>query len=171
MGAEVLMKPVAGHRRRADHAHRLISLFFHLIAPTRLPRLHSEVVGPGAAITFAFDANQNCARSVLVRLGILPGFVLCDLHVKVCAGHVRLDAPEVEGAPVVRGQLASENIGDDVGPAHGKTAHGIGVNILDGPEVIVGSVEAREKIIAAVHDKLGVANEIDDVRRSRGGQQ
>ena len=76
VSAEVLVEPVSSHGRRADHAHRLVGLFFYLIAGARVPRLHAKSIGPRVAVAFAFDADQDGAGRMFVRLGILAGFIL-----------------------------------------------------------------------------------------------
>ncbi len=68
MCAEVLVEPVASHGRRADHAHRLIGLPFHLVAMPGVPGLHPEPVGPSEAVAFAFDADEDRAGGMLVCL-------------------------------------------------------------------------------------------------------
>ena len=77
------------------------------------------------------------------------------------------ETPIVEGAPIIRRQLASENVRNDVGLAHGETAHRVGEDILHRPEAIAGGIEARQKIMIAVHHEFGVAHQIDDIRRRR----
>src|SRR5262249_27797297 len=137
MGAEVLMEPVPAHWRSADHSHGLVGLLFHLIALSGFPRLHAKPVGPSEAVAFALDADKDRAGRMLVRLRVLPGFVLGDLHVKVCAGHMWLDTPIVEGAPVVGRQLAGEKIGDKVGTAHGESAPRMVVKSFHGFQITI----------------------------------
>src|SRR5262245_25779416 len=137
MSAKVLVEPIAPHRRGADHSHGLIGLFFYLITELCLPWLHPEAVGPSEAIALALDAHENRAGGMFVRLGVLPGFVLCDLHVEVSAGHVWLDAPIVKRAAVIWRQLASENVGDNIGAAHSETAHRIGIDIFHRFEIVI----------------------------------
>src|SRR5262245_39540581 len=106
MSAKVLVEPVAAHRRRADHTDRLVGLLLYLIALLAFPGLHAQMIGPGVTIALAFDTNEDRAGRMLMCLGVLTGLVLGDLHVEIRPGHMRLDAPVVEGAPIVRRQLA-----------------------------------------------------------------
>src|SRR5262249_15919544 len=107
--AEMLVEPVAAHRRSRYHADRLIVLTEHLVGAAVLPGCHGERIRPGIGVALAFDADEHGRRSVLVRLGIAAALVLADPQIEAVAGHRRLDAAVAGRAPVVERQVGVDD--------------------------------------------------------------
>src|SRR5262245_49618725 len=97
---EMLVEPVAAHRRRRNKADRLVVLAQDLVSSAVLPWRGTESLGPGVGVTLAFDANEHGRGSMLVPFGISPGLVLSDPQIESVAGHRRLD-PAVAGRPSI----------------------------------------------------------------------
>src|SRR5204862_3318250 len=102
---EMLMEPVARHRRRRDETNRLVVLAQNLVGSAILPRRGAKRFGPRIGVALALDADEHGGRLVLVRLGIAPGLVLPDPDVEAVIGHLRLDAAIAGRAAVVERQL------------------------------------------------------------------
>src|SRR5262249_22913684 len=94
--AEMLVEPVAAHRRGRDHTDRLVALTKPLVGVAVPPRRGAERFRPGIGVALALDADQHGGGGVLVRLGIAAGLVLADPQIEAVAGHERLD-PAVAG--------------------------------------------------------------------------
>ena len=77
-----------------------------------------------------------------MRLGIAAGLVLADPEIEAVAGHERLDAAVAGRAAVIERQLAVDDVGHEVGAAHGEPAHRIGLDVVLGLEEVVGAGEA-----------------------------
>src|SRR5262249_13189718 len=77
---EVLVEPVARHRRRRDETDRLIVLAEHLVGLAVFPRRGAERFRPRVGVALALDADEHRRRLVLVRLGVAAGLVLADPH-------------------------------------------------------------------------------------------
>src|ERR1051326_1856957 len=90
--AEMLVIPVAAHRRGGDEPDRLVILPLDEFGLAVLPRRGAERFRPCVGVAPALDADQDRRRGVLVRLGIAAGLVLADPQIKAVLGHRRLDA-------------------------------------------------------------------------------
>src|SRR5579864_7160355 len=99
--AEMLVEPVAAHRRGRHHADRLIVLAQHAVGLAVLPWGEAEAVRPGVSITLALDADEHGGGSVPVSLRIAPGLVLPDPQIEAVAAHRRLDPPIAGRAAVI----------------------------------------------------------------------
>src|SRR5262249_26475714 len=73
--AEMLVEPVAAHRRGRDQTDRLVVLAQHLVGLAVPPRRGAERFRPGIGVALALDADQHGGGGVLVRLGIAAGLV------------------------------------------------------------------------------------------------
>src|SRR5262249_49936481 len=124
--AEVLVEPVARHRRCRDEADWLVILAQHLVGLAILPGRGAERFRPRVGVALALDADEDRCRLVLVRLRIAPGLVLADPHVETVVRHLRLDAAIAGRAPVIERQLGIDDVGDEIGPPHGRAAGRIG---------------------------------------------
>src|SRR5581483_6463971 len=104
--AEVRVKPVAAHGRRAHHADRLVVLAADFFGRALFPGMGAELGRPGVGVAFAAETDQHRRRAVRVRFRIAAGLVLADPEIKLLTRHVRLDAPVAGRAAVVQRQLA-----------------------------------------------------------------
>src|SRR5580692_10659817 len=91
--AEMLVVPVAAHRRGRDQTDRLVILAQNFIRLAVLPRRGAEHFRPRIGVALAFDADEHGGGGVLVRLGIAAGLVLADPQIETVLGHRRLDPP------------------------------------------------------------------------------
>src|SRR5262245_60765991 len=128
--AEMLMEPVAAHRRGRDQTDRLVVLAQHLVDLAVPPRRGAERFRPGIGVALALDADQHGGRGVLVRLGIAAGLVLADPQIEAVAGHERLDPAVAGRAAVVERQVGVDDVGNEIGAPHGEPADRIRLDII-----------------------------------------
>ena len=105
-----------------------------------------------------------------MRLGIATRLVLTDPLVEAVAGHVRLNAAIARRAAVIERQFAIDNVRDEVGLAHRKSAHRIGRQIVLILEIVSRAGIAVGEIIRAVEDEMRVVQQVHHVRRRRAAQ-
>src|SRR5262249_61106621 len=68
--AEMLVVPVAAHRRRRDEPDRLVILAQHLVGLAVPPGRGAERLRPGIGVALALDADEHGGGGVLVGLRI-----------------------------------------------------------------------------------------------------
>src|SRR3954452_11505549 len=112
---EMLMEPVARHRRRRDKTDRLVVLAQDLVGLAILPGRRAERFWPRVGVAPAFDADEHRCRLMFVRLGITAGLVLADPDIEAVVGHLRLDAAIARRAAVVERQLGIDDVGYEIG--------------------------------------------------------
>ena len=165
--AEMLMKPVTAHRRGRDDAAVFIVLTQHLVLIAVFPRSHAEAFRPGVGVTLAFDAKQHGGGHVLVRLGIATGLVVSNPEIEPVTGHIRFDPAITRRTAVIQRQLCVDDIGNEIGAAHRKSAHRIRFNVVARLEVIFRTREAIREGVWTIENKVQVVDDIHDIGRGR----
>ena len=163
--AEMLMEPVAAHRRRRHHAAELVVLALDLVLVAVPPGLRAERRRPGVGVARALDADQHRGRRVLVRLRVAPGLVMADPEIEAVARHRRLHAAVAGRAPVIQRQFRVDDVGDEIRAPHGEAAHRIGLEIVVGLEVVRSAREPLGEFVRAVEDELAAVEQVHHVGR------
>src|SRR4051794_3083719 len=86
--AEMLVEPVARHRRRRHHAAEFVILPHHLVALAGFPRTRPEAFRPGVGVALALHADQDRGALVAMRLGVSARLVLADPQMETLRAHV-----------------------------------------------------------------------------------
>src|SRR5262245_54306153 len=66
--AKVSVKPVAAHRRRTDHSHRLVVLTSDFFRRAFLPWMGAQLGRPGIGVALAAKANEHGGGTMGMRL-------------------------------------------------------------------------------------------------------
>src|SRR3984893_15470495 len=119
---EMGVEPVAAVGRSGNETYGLVVLAIDLIGLAVLPRGHPDRAWPSVGIALALDAHEHGRRHVGVGLGITAGDVLPDKSVEHVGRHVRLHPLVAGRAPVIEVELGIEDVGDEIGLAHGEPA-------------------------------------------------
>ena len=167
----MLVIPARAARRRRHHADRLVVDALDLARFAVLPRRHAVPLRPGVGVALALEADEHRGRGVRVRLGIAAVLVLADPEIERVAGHERLDAAEAGRAAVVERQVAVDDVGNEIRAPHGEPAHRIRLDVVLVAVEVVGADEAVAELERAVEDRVGVVDEVHQVRRGRAGEQ
>ena len=158
-------------RRRRHHADRLVVDALDLALLAVLPRRDAQALRPRVGVALALEADQHRRRSVRVRLGIAAVLVLPDPQIEHVAGHERLDTAEAGRAAVVERQVAVDDVGNEIGAAHGEPAHRVGLDVVLVLVEVVGAAEAIAELERAVEDRVGVVDQVHQVGRGGAGEQ
>ena len=106
-----------------------------------------------------------------MRLGITAVLMLRDPQIEGVAGHERLDPAVAGRAAVIERQVAIDDVGNEIGPAHGEATHRIGLDVVLVFVEVVGAAEAVAELIGAVEDHFGVVEQIQQIRRGGAAEQ
>src|SRR5262249_15513551 len=156
--AEMLMEPVAAHRRGRDQTDRLVVLAQHLVGLAVPPRRGAERFRPGIGVALALDADQHGGPGVLVLPCIATGLVLADPQREAVAGHERLDPAVAGRAAVVERQVGVDDVGNEIGAPHREPADRIRLDIIAGLEIVLRPGETLAERIGTVEDEIGVVD-------------
>ena len=167
----MLVIPTRAARCRGDHADRLVVETAHLIRVPVLPRCFAELLRPRIGVALALEANQDRRRRVRVRLRIPAVFVLPDPEIEAVIGHERLDAAPAERAAIIERQIAVDDIGNKIGPAHRQTAHRIGLDVILGLVEIAAAAEAIAEHVRVVEHRIDVLQHVEHIGCGGPGQQ
>src|SRR5215471_6756322 len=166
----MLVIPARTARSSRDKADRLVIDSLDQMRFAVPPGSDAGMLGPRVGVALAAEAYQDRCRGVSVRLGIAAVLMLGDPEVEGVARHEGLDTAITGRAAVIEGQIAVDDIRNEVGPPHGEPAHRVRLDVVAVFVEIVGTAEAVAKYIGAVEDRPHIIDEVDEVRR-RGAAQ